>query len=173
MTASSPVAQQLMQLPLCQGLTEAEAEVVSGICDETSIRAGDTLFREGEPGDAIYAVLDGELEVVKGNGGAAQVLARVGSGAVLGEMSLLGANAQRSATVIATSDARLLKIPAERFSRLVQEDDVAALKIVLNVARVMSSRLQKANEKVMELSGRPQRKEELLDFQKILSHWAF
>lgn len=173
MTASSLVAQQLMQLPLCQGLTEAEAAVVSGICEEASIRAGHTLFREGEPGDAIYAVLDGDLEVVKAHGDAAQVLARVGPGAVLGEMSLLGANAQRSATVVATSDARLLKIPAAQFSRLIERDDVAALKVVLNVARVMSSRLQKANEKMMELASKAQRKEELLDFQKILSHWAF
>lgn len=164
---------KLIQIPICRGLTEAEAGVISEISEETTLSRGATLFDEGDAGDAIYAVLEGELEVVKGPGGQAQVLATVGPGAVLGEMSLLGGGARRSASAVASTDARLLKISAAGFRRLLESDDVAALKIVSNLAQVMSTRLQLANDKLVELTGKPQKKEELMDFQRILSHWSF
>lgn len=173
MTANASTIQKLLSVPICRGLTEREAEAIVDIAQEINIKNGETLFREGDPGDAVYAVLEGQLEVVKGNGSAAQVLAKVGQGAVLGEMSLLGGGAQRSASAVASSEARLLKISAAGFNKLISSDNVAALKVVSALAQVMSHRLQQANEKLMELATRSQRKEELVDFQKILSHWSF
>src|SRR5205807_1559603 len=102
---------------------------------------GDMLFREGEVGDSLYVVLEGSVEVTKKDkAGKEQSLAKISDGSVIGEMSLVSGNAARSASAVALTDLKLLKVPAKRFSKLLSEDSVAALKIVHNVAQVLSRR---------------------------------
>ncbi len=88
-------------------------------------------------------------------------------------MSLLGGNAARSATATALSDVKLLKIPSSRFSKLLRDENVAALKIVHNLAQVMSRRLLLMDEKLVEVLDKGKKKEELADFQRILNNWSF
>lgn len=165
---------KLMQIPIFRGLAEDEAAAVLEIAEETSIDRGAVLFREGDPGDAFYAVLAGHVEITKKDPhGGDQVLARIGEGSVLGEMSLIGGSAQRSATATATTDVELLKLPEGRFARLLRADNVAALKIVHNLAQVMGRRLQLMNEKLVGTVETGRKKEELQEFQKLLNDWSF
>jgi len=70
------------------------------------------------------------------------------------------------------TDAKLLRIPTARFSKLIAEHNLAALKVVHDLAQVMSRRLLPMDEKLVEMAvGR--RKEELLDFQRIMTNWSF
>jgi CRP/FNR family cyclic AMP-dependent transcriptional regulator len=132
------------------------------------------VFREGDPGDGVYVVLEGTVEVTKrDSSGKEQPIAKLSDGTVVGEMSLVSGDAARSATVAATSDARLLKISSAKFQALLQKDSVAALKMVNNLAQVMSRRMLLMNEKVVELMEKGKKKEELADFQKVLANWAF
>jgi len=172
--ASPSTKQKLIQIPICKGLTEAEAEQIIAICEEQSTGKGQAIFREGDPGDGVYVVLEGTVEVTKRDRhGKEQSMARLSDGTVVGEMSLVSGDAPRSASVMATSDAKLLKIGSARFQALLQKDSVAALKMVNNLAQVMSRRMLLMNEKVVELMEKGQRKEELADFQKVLANWAF
>ena len=174
MAQISPAVQKFIQIPLCRGLSHAEADVLFGIAEETSVPQGEVLFREGAPGDAFYAVLEGHMAITKRDpNGEEHVLAEIAEGSVLGEMALIGGTAQRSATATAVSDARLLKIPAERFARLLQSDNMAALKIVHNLAQVMGKRLQLMNVKLVETADKTRKKEELQEFQKLLNNWSF
>ncbi len=173
--SSSAFTSKLNLLPICRGLTEAEVRQVFDSADGDMARKGSWIFREGEPGDSLFIVLEGMVEVQKQlKDGSQQGLAKLGEGAVLGEMSLLNGNAPRSASALALNDVKLLRLPALRFTNLVKSDTVAALKIVHNLAQVMSRRLLMMDEKLVEQMDKgPKKKEELVDFQRILSNWSF
>jgi CRP-like cAMP-binding protein len=89
------------------------------------LRAGEILFRAGDPGDALYIVAHGKVEVLAHDsphteacGGAIAVL---GEGHAFGEMSLLSGG-PRSATIRAVEDSDLLKIGKDDFDQLVAAD---------------------------------------------------
>lgn len=166
--------QKLMQIPLCRGLTEAEAGQLLQIAEEAGARKGSILFDEGDPGDALYLLLEGALEILKRDpSGEQQSLAKLTEGTAFGEMALLSGQGPRSATAVTLSDVRYLKLSGPRFLKLLAEDNLAALKVVRNLAQVMSRRLQRMDEKLVELAGQGRKKEELADFQRILTHWSF
>lgn len=174
MPALPATMQKLIQIPICKGLTEAEAEQILAIAEEQAVAQAGAVFREGDVGDGVYVVLEGALEVTKRDSkGEQQSIARLSDGTVVGEMSLVSGDAARSATVTATSNVRLLKISSSRFQELLRKDSVAALKMVNNLAQVMSRRMLLMNEKVVELMEKGKKKEELVDFQKVLANWAF
>jgi CRP/FNR family transcriptional regulator, cyclic AMP receptor protein len=164
----------LVQLPILRGLSEEQAGAIAEIAEETTIARGENLFKEGEEGDALYIILQGHMEILKSDrAGNEQSLAKVGDGSVIGEMSLIQGRAARSATARAVTDARLLKMSSDRFQSLLQKDNVGALKIVHNIAQVMSRRLSMMDEKVVDMLDKGKKKEEFAAFQKILTNWSF
>lgn len=157
---------KLQKVPMCKGLSTDEAKQLASIAEEASAAKGTKLFDEGAAGDSIIVVLEGQVDITK----AGQSLAQIGEGSVFGEMSLLGEGGKRTATATALSDTKLLKIDAAKFQQLLASNNLAALKVVNNLAHVMSKRLLAMNEKLI---GKHGKKEELQDFQKILSNWSF
>lgn len=173
MPANVPL-QMLVQIPIFRGLTEKQAAAVLAIAEERSLKKGEAIFAEGDPGDGLYVLLEGAVEIQKkDSSGNPQPLAKLGDGAAIGEMSLLSGDSPRSATATAAADTRLLKLASARFARLLGSDDVAALKIIFNLAQVMARRLHLLDEKVVDLMDKGKRKEELADFQRILNNWSF
>jgi CRP/FNR family cyclic AMP-dependent transcriptional regulator len=76
---------------------------------------GQTLFRAGDTGDAMYVVLEGTLDVLLGD----KVVEHSQRGAILGEMALVD-NSPRGATVVAAEDCKLAKVDQLRFHRLIK-----------------------------------------------------
>src|SRR3972149_8510784 len=95
----------LKGMALCRALTGAGADAVAGIVEAREIAAGKELFREGDPGDGLFLVVAGEIDVIKRGPRGDRSLARLGPGEVLGEMSLIPPGA-RSATGRAMGDSR-------------------------------------------------------------------
>jgi len=165
---------QLIQIPIFRGLSPTEAQAIVAIAEDHLVKKSDPIFGEGDPGDGIYVLLQGTVSIRKQDAsGGQQELAKLGDGSVLGEMSLIAGDAPRSASAVATTDARLLKISGTRFSKLLAADDRAALKVIRNLAQVMARRLHLMGEKVVELADKGKKKEELADFQRILNNWSF
>ncbi len=164
----------LVQLPICRGLKEPEVAELFEVCEDKALQLGDLVVREGEPGDGLYVVLEGAVEIFKKDrSGTQQVLARLGDGSVVGEMSLITGNSARSASVRAVSQSRVLKVSSQRFNELLRGERLCALKVVHNLAQVMSRRLLLMDEKLVEAVERGKKKEEMAEFQKILTQWAF
>lgn len=109
------------------GLFRSEENVVT-------LKAGDDLFRKGDPGKAMYIVLSGELRVGDGN----KIFEQLSPGGLVGEMALID-HAARAATVTATTDSTLAEIDEKRFLFLTQQTPSFAL----NVMRVLSQRLRR------------------------------
>ncbi len=102
--------------------------------DSVIFVAGQVIFREGEPGDVMYAVLEGEVEIVVQG----QVIDTTGPGGIVGEMALIDAG-PRSATVRAKTVCKLVPVSQRRFTFLVQQTPFFALQVM----RVMSERLRR------------------------------
>jgi len=98
---------------------------------------GHVVVRQGEAGDNMYAVQEGELEVVREYKGGGEV--RVGvlhPGDVFGEMAILQKDV-RSATVRTLTEARLLTVDKKTFMSRVHEDPSLAFNIVRRMAQVI------------------------------------
>ena len=101
--------------------------------------AGRTVFAEGEHGETMYVVIEGEVELrVKG-----QTVERLGPGGMLGEMSLVDP-APRCATAIAGTEARLVPVDRRRFTSMIRTRPNFALEIM----RVMAERLRRMDARL-------------------------
>src|ERR687894_67551 len=113
------------------------------MAETVSIPAGQLVLQEGDPGDALYVVLDGELEITKRQGGQDILLAVSRAGEFLGEMSLLE-QTPRSASVRTLRESRLLVISQAAFQTLLSCSPSAPLTIL----HTLTSRLRN-NESVL------------------------
>jgi len=116
------VDEKLTLLSKCDLLRHLAAERIEPLLDRMQLReakAGETVFRIGEPGDALYIVASGIIEVLKAGGEG--VRAELGEGQAFGEMSLLSRGVH-SRTIRAKVDTQLLTIGKDDFYRLVAED---------------------------------------------------
>lgn len=98
--------------------------------------AGQTIFREGDVGDSLYIVAEGQVDIVVGD----QTLETVGSGGMLGEIALID-DKPRSAAAIARTDCLLTQVSRQHFLALIQRTPLFALQVM----RVMADRLRRAN----------------------------
>ncbi|MBI4540750.1 MAG: cyclic nucleotide-binding domain-containing protein [Gemmatimonadetes bacterium] len=126
----------LRRISFFEGLPEDDLQRVAGIVKGRALGKGETLFREGEPGDAFYVVFRGAIEILKDEpGGKPEWLAVRRDGAVFGEMSLLD-DAPRSATARAAEDTQLLMVEKEHFRQLLG-NDALSLRIMRNMAMAL------------------------------------
>jgi CRP-like cAMP-binding protein len=167
MAIAASLLKKLVQIPIFQGLTVPEAAEFFEVSTEALAQKGTLLFAEGDAGDSLLVILEGEVEVTKRG----IELATVGQHSVLGEMSLVGSEASRSATATAKGDVRYLKIPSKRVQKLLKANSMATLKVFANLAQMLSKRLALINEKFVDSKGK--KREELADFGKILNRWQF
>jgi len=121
-------AQERIQLlAKCDLLRHLPPEAIEDIlpCIQTlNKHAGEVLFNAGDPGDALYIIAVGKIEVLAGGTGddvAARSIAQLDEGQAFGEMALLSGGA-RTATVRAVEDTHLLKIGKADFERLIAFD---------------------------------------------------
>jgi signal transduction histidine kinase len=115
----------LMKVPLFADLPESDLEQLSRLVEHVHLATGDTLFEEGTPGDRVYVVQEGQLEVVKASSGREVLLAVRGPGEVIGEMALLE-QTPHMATVRARTDSLLLAIHQDQLDRLLSDSPSAA-----------------------------------------------
>ena len=113
-----------------------EINIFRHASDAQAVPAGHVLFREGDPGDTMFAVAEGQVELTV----AGDVVEDVGPGGILGELALVD-HAPRSATAVAKTPARVVQVDADRFGYLVHEHPTFALQVMT----VMAERLRRSN----------------------------
>ena len=103
-------------------------------------KAGTVLFDEGQPGDFMYVVTTGEVEIRRMVGETERVLAVLPPGEFFGEMAILNGR-PRSATAVVKTAARLLVIEGKTFEAMLRARPEIALRIIKSLA----NRLESAN----------------------------
>lgn len=107
---SDELVQVLAGIPLFAGIEIDELEELGATMRQVSLRENEMLFEQGQPGETMYVIQEGELKVFTlGAGGREMVLDILGPNDVLGELSLLDGKA-RSAYARATTDCTLLAL---------------------------------------------------------------
>jgi signal transduction histidine kinase len=129
---------ELRHIPLFADLSEEDLQQLYGMAETVSIPAGQLVLREGDPGDSLFVVLDGELEVTKRQGSQEVLLALYRPGQFFGEMALLE-KAPRSASVRTLRESRLLEISQAAFKTLLSCSASAPLKILHTVTSRLRS----------------------------------
>ena len=131
-------------------------EVLLGLAEALEVERwapGEVIFREGDPAHSLYALLDGEVEVLKKVRGAVEHrVAILGPADSFGEMSLIDVQ-PRSATVRVIAPSRILRIDSEDFDRLYRHDLKSYALVTLNIARNLSRRLRVADGILAEVTG--------------------
>src|SRR6266511_424556 len=121
--------QDLRKSPLFQGLSDEELQQLMDMAEPVSLRAGEILIKQGEPGDSAYVVISGDFEVQKQSGQSLIKIDVRNPGDVVGEMALLS-RAPRNATLIAKTDGEALRIPQEAFEKLLSSSTTAAMAVL-------------------------------------------
>lgn len=135
----------LKDVELVENLSSAQVAEVIAICDEILCTAGRTIYEMGQEERALYILLEGaaEVDIASPRGGERQ-LAQLSAGSVFGESSFFHA-APHTATVRALTDARLLRLDRDKFNELLQQNNVAALRVAANSAKILAARLQQSD----------------------------
>jgi aquaporin Z len=124
-------------------------------CPYVTLRAGDVVIRENEPGDTAYVIEAGEVEVRRRAGGTDVrgvrlqpdqtdiILGRLGPGQWFGEMSVL-LGEPRSATIVAITDGRARRLTREAFEQALADDPAHALALM----RQLAARLRETDRRL-------------------------
>ena len=145
MADTSVTPAELRNIGLFGALSDEVLTTLAGMLTVVLPQIGEMIFREGDEGNAMYVVLNGEMEVTKQsrNGVDARV-AVLGPGDWFGEMSIVDIQ-PRSATVRAVAPTRLVRISAADLDSLYRQDVRSYAIVVLNLARELSRRLRVAD----------------------------
>ena len=115
------------------------ADLFSRETNTLTLTPGDALFKAGDPGDAMFVLLEGSMDVMVGG----NVVENSTRGAIVGEMALID-QSPRGATVIAREPCRLAKIDQRRFLYLIQQNPFFAT----HVMKILADRLRQMNQMV-------------------------
>ncbi len=122
--------QMLDGVELFEHLTDDDRRSLAEVIDRRSLAAGATLFQAGEPGDSLFVVQAGEVELyIKDTAGQKIVLTVSSRGEIFGELSLLDQGA-RTATAVALVDSELLELDRDDLLLLFKKTPAAALALL-------------------------------------------
>ena len=105
-----------------------------------SFAAGEFVFKAGDPGETMYIITEGEVDILDGSGTA---LDTAGPGSIVGELALID-DTPRSATVIARTDCQLVPVDRRRFQYMVSETPNFGLAVM----KVLADRLRKTSARI-------------------------
>lgn len=147
----------LRQLPILEGLTEAECAQIGEIAEVANFQAGESIIEQGTSSQVLWIVLEGTCEVLMRFDGSGQnrpptVLAELGPQSNFGEMSFFH-RAPHSASVRAKTPVKLLRIERTKFDALIPCEGNAACKVALNTIETLAERLRRMGQWVAELAA--------------------
>jgi hypothetical protein len=108
-----------------------------------------TIVKQGDPGDAMYLILEGELRVRQMIGGKETVLVTLMAGEFFGDISLFD-HGPRSADVVANNNSVLLKVSATNFQRLTQEAPELATPFLVAICKTLTARIRADNKRLRD-----------------------
>jgi CRP-like cAMP-binding protein len=122
------------------GFKPEELQALEAIALPFTAQPGHTIVHQGAPADSFYLIVHGHCEVQIPKDGQAMPVARLGSGQVFGEMALVYKQPERTASVVAVSDAKLLNFQFDDYKRLATAMPDIGRKLRNNLGRIAASR---------------------------------
>jgi hypothetical protein len=136
----------LRRVKIFADLSDAQLERFVTFMEIARVKQWAEIVKQGDHGDAMYLVLDGELRVRMMIGGKESILVTLGPGDFFGEISLFD-HGPRSADVVANLDGTLLKISAKKFDRLITQAPDLAAPFLFAMGRTLTARIRADNKR--------------------------
>jgi CRP/FNR family transcriptional regulator, cyclic AMP receptor protein len=140
------VTELLRNTAIFKDLDEGELEEVEKLCREERHQSASYIFREGESGNRLYIVVEGEVRISRNvPGSGEEALAVLKAGSMFGDMAVFD-RSERSTDAIANGDVVLLTITRPDFEMLLDFNRELAHKVLWAVVRMLSGRLRATND---------------------------
>jgi len=139
----------IKEISLFKNLNDEELGVVTRKIFEKPYKQGSTLFVEKMPGEVLYIVLEGGIDIIKKTKDGDNIIAKIGPGEIVGEMSLIDSG-PRTATGKTNSDSRLVVVTKKSFNEMLESDPKIAAKILMELLKVINKRLRITDKKFEE-----------------------
>jgi CRP-like cAMP-binding protein len=149
MSNISDIRSKLRDNALFVEFTPLEFGELIDLLDQVSVKDGEVVVKQDEPGDCMYIVVEGEVRVVHHRGSRDIALATLRSGDFFGEIALVDSG-PRSADVIAQGNGMLLKITQASVAALAGVYPTAAFKFLIAIGRSLVSRLRTSNQRYVD-----------------------
>jgi len=147
-------------------LSAEDRTELAKVIDEVSVPAGQVLFRAGDPGESLYIVCEGDMEIsIRDHAGQKIVLNNAHAGEIFGELALLDRGA-RTASAVAATDAQLLELDRDDLLLMFQRAPDAALHF-LAVMGHMTRKADKLLESRVSRNVNEEMAEESTTFERI------
>jgi len=144
-------AGSLRRIKILAGLNDAQLERLAGFLELQMIPQWSVVVKQGEPGEAMFLIMEGELRARTMDGGKETILATLGPGEFFGDMSLFD-HGPRSADVVANVDSTVLKFSAMAFNRLMLESPELAAPFLQATVKTLSARIRADNKRLGRIS---------------------
>lgn len=135
----------LREVPIFSTLSKREIKKVSLIVYERVYKEGEFLFKEGNPGAGMYIIQDGVINIESSSQSDNLVLATLGRGDFLGELSLLD-ETSRSATARCIKQTRVIVFFRQDLFDLIEREPILGVKILKELAMMIGARLRETNK---------------------------
>jgi CRP-like cAMP-binding protein len=157
-------AKYLENFELLANLTEKERASFSSKIKEKAYSAGKVIFSEGEEGGVIFFLLSGEVEITQSltlsmsksterDSRDKSIIRLSGEQhAIIGEVSLVGGDDKRTATVTALTNCKMGQMTATDFYAILDKNPEIGYKVMRNLGRIITGRLLTANKNVLKLT---------------------
>lgn len=123
----------LVNIGVFEHLSEDDRASLSDVVDEVEVKAGQTLFEAGDPGDSLFIVVKGEIELfIKDTAGQKIVLHTAQRGDMFGELAMLDSG-PRTATALVLEDSEVLVLDRDDLMLLFQRKPEAALHMLASL----------------------------------------
>ncbi|MBI1809982.1 MAG: cyclic nucleotide-binding domain-containing protein [Gemmatimonadetes bacterium] len=140
------VVELIRQVAIFKDLDEGELARVAEVCRTQEFVSGEYIFREGEHGNRLYLIVEGDVRISRNiPGSGEEALAILKPGALFGEMAVFD-RSERSTDAISNGGTKCLTIARSDFELLLDFNRELAYKVLWSCVRLLSSRLRSTND---------------------------
>ena len=139
----------LRRMKSLSALTDAQIERFAQAMEQVRVAQWTQIVKQGDDGDTMFLILEGELRVRLVAGGKETILATLGPGEFFGDISLFD-RGPRSADVIANVDSTILKISAAGFEKLAKEAPDVAAPFLVSTIKTLAARIRADNKRLRD-----------------------
>lgn len=144
---TSEVLDQIAHVEMLHSLSPSEVQAIIPLLKPLSVAPDTMLCQEGEPGNAMFIILDGEADIYKGQ----QLMAMLGPGEMFGEMALLTGE-ERSASVVARTHMHLFELDKVDFDGMLTRSPHLAS----GLSRILARRLRETTQSTAKARAQQQ-----------------
>ena len=140
----------LRRIKILAGLNDAQLEHLTDYMELQRVPQWSVVVKQGDPGDAMYLIMEGELRARVVAGDQEMILSTLGAGEFFGEMSLFD-HGPRSADVVANTECMVLRISSVAFDRLTREAPALATPFLQATSRTLAARIRADNKRLGQM----------------------